>query len=282
MKKSRRLHEELQNVNSIENITHILESIASIRIKQIKDEVIGSREFFQRLWAIFSQLRVSQKDAKREPAGPQKSKQAVILVTANAGLTGEVDTNLVTKVLAEVDPQKTDFFVFGLHGASLLVQRGVKPVKTFKFPEVGTTIDVAECITAIAGYTKPIVYFPSYSSLTVQEISRLELLEAVQTIGSSQSDIGNEEIIFKDNTIFEPSISEVVHYLEQMMASTILTEIILETNLAQYSSRFNAMTAASTRATDMSKLLSRQYLQFKRQESDESNRRYKVSRKVAV
>ena len=282
MKKSRYLHDELQSVNSIENITHILESIASIRIKQIKDEVIGSREFFQRLWAIFSQLRVSQKDIKRDSASPQKSKQAVILVTANAGLTGEVDTNLVLKVLAETDPSKTDFFVFGLHGASLLVQRGINPIKTFKFPEVGTTIDVSECIAAISGYTKPVVYFPSYSSLTVQQISRLELLEAVQTIGSNQSDIGNEELIFKDNTIFEPSISEVVSYLEQMMASTILTEIILETNLAQYSSRFNAMTAASSKATDMSKLLSRQYLQLKRQEGDEANRRYKISRKVAV
>ena len=54
MNKARRVHEQLATVESIDSITHILESIASIRIRQIKDEVLGSREFFQRLWAIFS------------------------------------------------------------------------------------------------------------------------------------------------------------------------------------------------------------------------------------
>ena len=282
MNKSRKLYSELQNTESIGNITHILESIASIRIKQIKDEVLGSREFFQHLWSIFSQLRVSDKDIKRDPAKAVKPKQAVILVTANAGLTGEVDTNLITKALSEVDPSKTDFFVYGLHGASLLTQRGIEPVKTFKFPEVGGDIDVSECIQAVSEYSTPIVYFPSYSSLTVQEISRLELIDAVQSVGSSQDNISADQVISLDNCIFEPSISEVVQYLERMMASTILTEIILETNLAQYSSRFNAMTSASTRAKDMSKLIRRQYIQLKRYESDESNRRYGASRKVAV
>jgi ATP synthase F1 gamma subunit len=282
MNKSRRVHEQLGTVESIDSITHILESIASIRISQIKDEVLGSREFFQRLWAIFSQLRVSERDVARDTTATKNPKPAVLLVTANAGLTGEVDTNLINTALAEVDPKATDFFIYGMHGENLLLQRGIKPVKSFKFPEIGTPIDVNECVRAISTYEKPIVYYPSYSALTVQQISKLALIDAVQTIGSKQADLGSGQAIFKDNTIFEPSISEVVNYMERMMIGTILTEIILESNLAQYSSRFNAMTAASTRAGDMSKLLRRQYLKLKRNESDEANRRYSKHRKVAV
>jgi F0F1-type ATP synthase gamma subunit len=169
-----------------------------------------------------------------------------------------------------------------LHGENLLLQRGIKPIKSFKFPEIGSPIDVNECVQAIGVYEKPVVYYPSYSALTVQQISKLALIDAVQTIGSKQTDVVNEQVIFKDNTIFEPSISEVVDYLERMMIGTILTEIILESNLAQYSSRFNAMTAASTRAGEMTKLLRRQYLRLKRNEGDEANRRYSKHRKVAV
>ena len=163
-----------------------------------------------------------------------------------------------------------------------MLQRGIKPVKTFKFPEIGAPIDVNECVQAISAYQTPIVYYPSYSSLTAQEISKLALLDAVQTLGASNTQVQTEQIIFKDNTIFEPSISEVVEYLEQMMVGTILTEVILESNLAQYSSRFNAMTAASNRASDMSKNLRRLYLRLKRYESDESSRRYAKHGKVAV
>jgi ATP synthase F1 gamma subunit len=281
MNKSRRIHDQLQSVDSIDSITHILESIASIRIRQIKDEVLGSREFFQRLWAIFSQLRVSERDINRATSQAKSNRQAVVLITANAGLTGEVDTHLIAKVFSEVDTKNTDFIVYGMHGENLLLQRGIKPVKAFRFPEIGAPIDVNECVQAISSYQTPVVYYPSYSALTVQEISRLPLLDAVQTLGASEKDISTEQIIFKDNTIFEPSISEVVDYLERMMIGTILTEIILESNLAQYSSRFNAMTAASTRAGNMSKTLRREYLKTKRYESDESNRRFK-HRKVAV
>lgn len=282
MIKSRKLRDQLQSTESIDSITHILENIASIRIGQIKDEVLGSREFFQRLWAIFSQLRVSSKDLASQNRQPKNSKPAVVLVTANAGLTGEVDTKLITRVLSEVDPKATDFYVYGLHGEGLLLQRLIKPVKTFRFPEVGTPIDVTECAEALSQYQKPIVYFPSYSALTVQDISKIELVDAVQAISSGHEKVENEQLIYEDNTIFEPSVAEVVSYLERMMIGTILTEIILESNLAQYASRFNAMTAASSRAETTTRLLRRQYLRAKRYESDEANRRFSKHRKVAV
>lgn len=281
MNKAKKIREQLTTVESIDNISHILENIASIRIRQIRDEVLASREFFQRLWAIFSQLRVSEKESKKRQQRPKSSKQAVVIVTANAGLTGEVDSKVINATLKAIDPKQSDYFIYGLHGESLLLQLGVKPVKVFRFPEIGSPIEVNECIEAVSSYHKPIVFYPSYSSLLSQEVSRIELYSAVQIIGSRETDFDRSEIIFEDNTIFEPSITEIVDYLESMMAAAILTEIILESNLAQYASRFNAMTIASTRATETERLLRRKYLATKRYESDEANRRY-TKRKVVA
>ncbi len=283
MKKSVQIRTRLVDINGIESISHILGSIASIRIKQIKTEVVESRDFFQRLWAMYSQLRISSKDMNRQASQPPKlAKPAVVLITANAGLTGEVDTHVVERALAEVDPRQVDFFVLGLHGENLLAQRGIKPVKTFRFPEVGKNIDVLEITHHLAPYVKPVVYYPSYNSLFNQNVLRLELVGAIEDLGGQDSTISGEEIIFSDNCIFEPNAGEVMEYLQQMMASTILTEIILESNLAQLSSRFNAMTSASKRATDMAKALSIQYSHLKRHENDEANRRYQPSRKVTI
>lgn len=279
MNKARKIRDQLSTIESIDDISHILENIASIRIRQIRDEVLASREFFQRLWAIFSQLRVSEKEAKKRKVQQKSSRQAVVVVTANAGLTGEVDSKVIQTTLTNTDPKQTDFFVYGLHGESIMLQLGVKPTKVFRFPEIGSPIEVNECIEAVSIYQKPLVYYPSYSSLLSQEISKIELFSAVQMIGSRKTDLDRSQIIFEDNTIFEPSITEIVDYLESMMASAILTEIILESNLAQYASRFNAMTVAGTRAADMEKRLRRKYLATKRYESDEANRRY-TKRKV--
>ena len=284
MKKSTQIHATLASTNSVSSIAHILENIASIRITQIKDEVLQSRDFFSRLWAMYGQLRVSDKDALASPAptAAQSNKKAVILITANAGLTGEVDTILISQVLSEVDPKTTDFFVLGMHGQSLLLQHNISPIKTLRFPEVGQAIDVGDLMQALVPYSTPTVYYPSYDSLSIQRVFSLELKSTVQKLGAQDRNLNQEEIIFKDNCIFEPSVIEVVAYLEQMMMSTILTEIILESNLAQLSSRFNAMNVASSKATDMAKNLQRRYVQLRRYESDESNRRYSNRRKATV
>jgi len=287
MKKSTQIRANLNSTNSVSSIAHILENIASIRITQIKDEVLQSRDFFSRLWAMYSQLRISDKDAQagsspNTDTNPKTNKKAVILITANAGLTGEVDTHLISQVIFEVDPKDTDFFVLGMHGQSLLLQHNINPIKTFRFPEVGNAIDVSELMQALQPYSAPTVYYPSYDSLSIQRVFSLELKSTVQKLGSQDRNLNQEEIIFKDNCIFEPSVTEVVVYLEQMMMSTILTEIILESNLAQLSSRFNAMNVASSKANNMAKNLQRRFVQLKRYESDESNRRYSNRRKVTV
>jgi len=284
MKKSTQIRATLASTNSVSSIAHILENIASIRITQIKDEVLQSRDFFSRLWAMYGQLRVSDKDALASPAptAAQSNKKAAILITANAGLTGEVDTILISQVLSEVDPKTTDFFVLGMHGQSLLLQHNISPIKTLRFPEVGQAIDVGDLMQALVPYSTPTVYYPSYDSLSIQRVFSLELKSTVQKLGAQDRNLNQEEIIFKDNCIFEPSVIEVVAYLEQMMMSTILTEIILESNLAQLSSRFNAMNVASSKATDMAKNLQRRYVQLRRYESDESNRRYSNRRKATV
>jgi len=276
MKKSALIHQKFVDTNTIESISHILESIASIRIQQIKDEVLESREFFLRLWSIYSQLRVSEKDVELDGSDSEKKidRPAVVLVTANAGLTGEIDSHLVNSTLQEVDTNKADFFVVGKHGESLLRQRGINPKAAFKFPEITEEIDITELTTALRQYDKPVVYYPSYESLSVQRVVSLPLVETVQRLSEEDRELDPSQIISPDKCLFEPSVNEVVKYLEQMMISTTLTEIVLESSLAQLASRFNAMNSASSRAKDMSRDLFKNYVQLKRYESDEANRKY--------
>jgi F-type H+-transporting ATPase subunit gamma len=275
MKKSTQVYQQYEDIITVENISHILESVATIRIRQIKDQVIASREFFQRLWGIYSQLRVTDEDADRLDTRANKiDRSAVILITANTGLTGEIDSRLVNTVLSEIKTRDIDVFVVGKHGESLLKQQGVTPKQAFALPSITTTIDVTDIVSAITQYKEPIVYYQSYESLTSQKVVYFSLVETVQRLTQSEREVHSDQVIYPDECLFEPSIGNVVEYLETMMIGATLTEVILESSLAQLASRFNSMNAAGSRAEDMTHSLFRRYVQLHRYESDESNRRY--------
>ena len=53
-----------------------------------------------------------------------------------------------------------------------------------------------------------------------------------------------DDIISERNYIFEPSSFAVVAHLERTMLEISLSQTILESKLAQYASRFRAMSAA--------------------------------------
>ncbi|MCA9347806.1 F0F1 ATP synthase subunit gamma, partial [Candidatus Saccharibacteria bacterium] len=91
----------------------------------------------------------------------------------------------------------------------------------------------------------------SYQSLSVQNVKKMNISRALADKGeASMEQILNDEVINEDTHIFEPNTSEVVERLEYFMTTIIISEIILESKLAQYASRFKAMTAAHERADE--------------------------------
>jgi F-type H+-transporting ATPase subunit gamma len=84
---------------------------------------------------------------------------------------------------------------------------------------------------------------------------------------STDSDEG--EIITPRDYLFEPSVEEVVGYLESVMLEIVLGQVILESRLAQYASRFSAMGAAHKKAQELETSTNLRFHRAKRLESDE-------------
>lgn len=82
----------------------------------------------------------------------------------------------------------------------------------------------------------------------VQDVKKIELSTAVNNIASQSEE--PDEIISETNYIFEPSTYDVVDHLERSMMQIALSQLILNSKLAQYASRFRAMSASHTRADE--------------------------------
>jgi F-type H+-transporting ATPase subunit gamma len=271
MKQPREIAAERDGMGTIVGLTGVFEGLASMRIAQTKNQVLESQKFFDELWHIYTQLRVdSLFRFGREQQQSAIEKILFIIVTAEGGFSGDIDQRLIREMQKEYSPETHDIIVIGHHGAIQLSQQGISYKKYYKLPTKDENINVKPLIKHIGEYKSSVVFYQSYESLMVQTIKRIELQNAVKDAGEKIAAVGSDDEIISDtNYIFEPGTYEVVAHLERSMLQISLSQLILDSKLAQYASRFRSMSAAKQRGEETFRDLSLQYNRTKRAISDE-------------
>ena len=233
---------------------------------------LASQLVFADLWHIYSQLRIDKRmlTAGGRNGGGENSRDLFLVVTSQGGLGGDVDGRTVATMLKEHDAATTDIIVMGGHGAALLTQMNIAVLKSLPMPESNEGFDVSPIVTEVQRHGRAIAFFPSYVSLVVQEVFRLELISAVKALSEESGDQG--EIISERDYDFEPSLLDIVDYLEAIMLEIVLGQVVLDSKLAQVASRFAAMGAAKQKAKELQAELRLAYNRAKRAISDERTR----------
>lgn len=274
MKRAVTIREELDEIKTVEGLTGIFESIASIKIAKLRNRVIASKEFFDELWHTYRGLRVDPKTRLKRPNKTKSDRVVLVAITSEGKLSGEVDEQVVGEVATAYANAKnqdvTDVIVLGAHGAGQLERHGVEVRQVFHVPQGDTQFSVGEIITALQEYGQISVFYETYESIRLQRVRRIELVSVVKQLGDEVED-GSEkvEIMSPKDYIFEPNANEIADYLESLMLGVALTQVIMESKLAQYAARFNAMNAAKRRAKDIGSEYDTMYHRAKRFEGDE-------------
>jgi ATP synthase F1 gamma subunit len=258
-------------MGTLAELTSAFEGIASMRIAKIKDQVEQSTNFFNDLWEIYSQLRAG--DVFRfgrvhdKKADDFIDKELLIIITSESGLSGDIDQKLVELMLKDYDRKKNDIIVIGRHGAMQLAQRGIAYEHYYRLPKQDRNINVAPVELLMRRYRTTMLFYQQYASLMVQNVRRIELSNDIEQRGSVTRK--PDEIIDTSNYIFEPSSYELAAHLERSMMKIAISQLILESKLAQYASRFRAMTASHQKADDDRKGLHIEFNRAQRSLKDE-------------
>jgi F-type H+-transporting ATPase subunit gamma len=266
---SKDLADEKDTMSTMVELTSAFEGIASARIAQIREQVLMSQSYFGDLWKIYSQLRVDElfHFGRNTSNVLAIDKELMILITSEGSFSGDIDQRLVAEAIKHYTSAKNDVLVIGHHGAVQLTQKGIIPVKVFKTPEKDLNINTAPLVSQVQKYRSTVVYYQRYKSLMSQSIESIRLSKAVMERGSNVGDPG--EVIDEKTYIFEPDTYAVVDHLERSMMQITISEVILESKLAQYASRFRAMSAAKERAKDTFDDVSLMFNRARRHEKDE-------------
>jgi ATP synthase F1 gamma subunit len=269
MKRPNEIEREEMSMATLVELTSVFEGIASMRIAQIKTQVLQSTKFFNELWEIYSQLRV---DALFSFGRDKNDKNVIdkdlfIIITAEGGFSGDIDQKLVQMMLKEYSPETNDIIVIGHHGAMQLAQRGVSYKKYFKLPNKDQNINVLPIIREVKQYRATKMFYQEYISLTTQDVKSIELSTAVKSHAAITGQVS--DYISEHTYIFEPSSYSVAAHLERSMMQIAVSQLILNSKLAQYASRFRAMSASHQRASESKTELHLEYNRARRGIKDE-------------
>jgi len=263
------IYKELESIETVVDLTSAFEGIASMQIAKIKDQVQSSEKFFSELWQIYSQIRVDElfHFGRSQSISNVIEKDLMILITGEGSFSGDIDQRLIDLALKNYSPQKNDIIIIGRHGAVRLAQMGIEFIKSYNLPQEDRNINVSPIVADVQKHASTTIYYQSYISLLNQEVKQIQLSSAVAQRGKNVAK--TDDVITEQNYIFEPSTYEVIDHLERSMMQITISEVILESKLAQYASRFKAMTVAHDRADESQSSLKLVFYRAQRHIKDE-------------
>jgi len=265
MKRPLEIKAEEASMRTIVSLTSAFESLSSMQITKTKNKVLISNEFFNEVWTIYKQIRMDVMfNFGRAVDETPIEKELLILITAQGGLSGDIDQRLIKKFRQYYEEDKHDIVVIGHHGAGQLEQARIAFKQYFDMPKKDF-INVDPIMDMIKRYRKSRVFYQDYVSLTQQTIKDLDLSEVVSRMGKiADLDTLDDEKITERTYIFEPNAYTVASHLETSILRLTLTQFIYDSRLAQLASRFKAMTAAKERSIETANDLHVQFSRAKR------------------
>jgi F-type H+-transporting ATPase subunit gamma len=263
MAKGRELKGRIKSVENTRKITRTLEMVATSKMKRTQDRVSAARPYATALRDVIGNLYspdlAEQFPLLRQPA--QIKRAAVILLTANRGLAGAFNANLIKESRATIARLEGQGTVVDVHAV------GKKGVGYFRYvgrAVASSRIDIGDRPTAenaaeivndlIAKFERGeidavFVIYPNFKSVLNAPP------ETVQVLPVKPPEAGAKQ---KDY-ILSPDAQTILGELLPLYVRNAIYRALVEMTAAFYASQRTAMKNATDNAGDMLKLLARTY-----------------------
>jgi F-type H+-transporting ATPase subunit gamma len=122
MAKGREIKGRMRAVQNTRKITRTMELVATSKLKRTQDRVKAARPYAEALREVIADLMTPELAARfpllRHPPAPARggpTRAAVILITANRGLCGAFNSNLIKEARRRIEALEKDGYTVDLH-----------------------------------------------------------------------------------------------------------------------------------------------------------------------
>jgi len=263
----REIKKRINSVKNTKKITRTMEMVATAKAKKTSDRVNASKPYSEKLKELMGSLSSLSSSVNspylRKPDAIRKA--GILVITANRGLCGGYNSNVLKMAKSRVAELKKDNIQYDLYVV------GKKGISFFKYQKEA----VKEAYTNIddtSGY-KEAEYFANLflNKFATGELDSVEIISTVYHSSSVQSSETHRILPIEPKTIdskakpsttpviYEPNPERILESLLPQVVRTAFLKAILEAVCSEQIARRIAMKSATDSANDMIKILTRTY-----------------------
>ncbi|ROR30681.1 F-type H+-transporting ATPase subunit gamma [Mobilisporobacter senegalensis] len=262
----REIHSRMKSIKDIMKITNAMYLISSSKLKKARKSLLATQPYFEGLQSTIHDILIRTPHMhqvffeRREEIKPGFRKEGYIVITADKGLAGAYNHNVIKRAEEEMQKSKKNFlFVIGQVGRQYFLRKGVEIECEFLYTAQNPTLYRAQLI-----------------SETIIEMFEKGELDDVYVIFNKMITPMKSEVQFRrilplerrkfdrrkegyQHAIFEPSPEEVMNKLVPNYLKGYIFGVLVEAFSSEQNARMTAMEAATSSAKDMLRELDLQY-----------------------
>lgn len=263
----RDIKQRIKGVKSTQQITKAMKMVAAAKLRRSQDAIINARPYAKKIQNLLSDITTDE-DINSNPLFFQRQTKsvAIVVVTADRGLCGAFNTNIIREANRFIDEEivaqniSYSLFCVGKKGKDYFTKRNF-PISDF-FVGVFSPLDYSfaqrlsdRLINGFLNheFDKVIVIFNEFKSIIQQKIVVEQYLPVPVKTSSGKSSTT------ETNYIYEPDRKSIFDFLVPKNLRAQMWRFLLESNAAEFAARMTAMDNATTNAKELIRTLNLKY-----------------------
>lgn len=266
MANAKEIQTRMHSIQDTMKITKAMYMISSAKLKKARQAMEDSAHHFQAIQESIAKILRHVPDIENAYFGHNKplaeKKTGYVLVTADKGLAGAYNQNVIKMVQRELDENPdAELFVVGQIGRSCFEKKGYNINRHFQYTAQNPSMHRARVISEeiLTRYNKK--ELDEVYLIYTRNVNGIEsAAEMVKLLPLSKKDFdSSEESVQIDSLQYLPSPKEVMNLMVPNFVTGYIYGALVEAYACEQNDRMMAMDAATNNATEMLKTLSVQY-----------------------
>ena len=258
------IRRRLKSVKNTQQITKAMKMVSAAKLKRAQDRVVTARPFANKMMEVLGQLASRTDESFHHPLLDQRGEDRylLVLVTADKGLCGAFNTNLIKAAQAFMNDnpgKQIDILAVGRKGRDFFRRRNVSVVGEYvgltgkgrvEFSEaLEVARDVIGRFTEDESIDKVFIIYNEFRSVLQQRVVVEQLLPIARAVNATETNQAQPATLI--DYIYEQPPAEIFSRLLPRMVETQIFRALLESVASEHGARMTAMDSASKNASEL-------------------------------
>jgi F-type H+-transporting ATPase subunit gamma len=268
MANTREIRTRIKSIQDIMKITNAMYLISSSKLKKARKGLAATHPYFESLQATIYDILLHAPETtsvyfnKREKKANEERKEGYLIVTADRGLAGAYNHNIIKYVeehMKECKCKNSRLFVIGQVGRQYFLRKGCTIDDNFLYtaqnPNLFRAGDIAKLLIDLFVQEELDDVYVVYTKMVTSMKAEVDCVK-VLPLETKKFDARSTGYV---HVTFDPSPKAVMNRLVPNYLKGMIFGVLVEAFCSEQNARMTAMEAATKSAKDMLKSLGLQY-----------------------